>query len=108
MVIPLGAFSTTLAVVAVVASTLYYLKLDIAFGVTMAIAFFAMCALASEMTARLSALATLGWAAGIFIFGWLLCRRPRHFRLFIYYLYQYWRCVRLELGSENPLPSADG
>lgn len=72
LVIPLGAVSTTAAVIAVVASTLYYLKLDLAFGVTMALAFFAMCAIASEMTARLPDLAILGWAAGIFVFGWLL------------------------------------
>lgn len=72
IVIPLGPFNATVAVVAVVATTLYYLKLDLAFGTTMAISFFAMCAVSSEMTARLSDLATLGWAAGIFIFGWLL------------------------------------
>jgi hypothetical protein len=32
------------------------------------------------------------------IFGWLLCRRPRNFRLFVYYLYRYWICVRQALG----------
>lgn len=39
-----------------------------------------------------------------FIFGWLLCRRPRRFRLFIYYLYRYWRCVREVIGRpvSNP------
>ena len=39
-----------------------------------------------------------------FIFGWLLCRRPRHFRAFIYYLYRYWRCVREVIGRpvSNP------
>ena len=33
------------------------------------------------------------------IFGWLLCRRPRNFRLSAYYLYRYWLCVRQALGT---------
>jgi len=33
------------------------------------------------------------------IFGWLVCRGPRTFRGFGYYLYQYWRCVREALGQ---------
>lgn len=33
------------------------------------------------------------------IFGWLLCRRPRTFRLSAYYLYRYWLCVRQVLGT---------
>ena len=33
------------------------------------------------------------------IFGWLLCRRPRSFRLSAYYLYRYWLCVRQVLGT---------
>ena len=33
------------------------------------------------------------------IFGWLVCRRPRTFRTFVYYLYRYWVCVRRVLGS---------
>ncbi len=33
------------------------------------------------------------------IFGWLLCRRPRSFRLSAYYLYRYWLCVRRALGT---------
>ena len=32
------------------------------------------------------------------IFGWLVCRRPRSFRLSAYYLYRYWLCVRQVLG----------
>ncbi|HEX3437537.1 MAG TPA: hypothetical protein VHT24_12275 [Pseudacidobacterium sp.] len=38
------------------------------------------------------------------IFGWLVCRGPRTFRGFAYYLYQYWRCVRQALGEpvSNP------
>src|SRR5262245_61509351 len=33
------------------------------------------------------------------IFGWLICRRPRSFRLFAYYLYRYWICVRQAVGT---------
>ncbi len=33
------------------------------------------------------------------IFGWLVCRRPRTFRSFVYYLYKYWICVRQVLGT---------
>lgn len=33
------------------------------------------------------------------IFGWLICRRPRTFRLFVYYLYRYWLCVRQAIGA---------
>src|SRR5262245_21356411 len=31
-------------------------------------------------------------------FGWLLCRGPRTFRAWAYYLYRYWLCVRQALG----------
>ena len=39
------------------------------------------------------------------IFGWLLCRGPRTFRAFVYYLYHYWRCVRqvLDTPVHSPL-----
>ena len=37
------------------------------------------------------------------IFGWLVCRGPRTFRAFSYYLYRYWLCVRETLG--NPVSS---
>ncbi len=39
------------------------------------------------------------------IFGWLVCRAPRTFRAFNYYLYKYWICVRQVLGTpvSNPL-----
>jgi hypothetical protein len=42
------------------------------------------------------------------IFGWLVCRGPRTFRGFAYYIYQYWRCVRQALGQpvSNP-PTVD-
>ncbi|HKF57664.1 MAG TPA: hypothetical protein VKJ45_19560 [Blastocatellia bacterium] len=38
------------------------------------------------------------------IFGWLVCRRPRTFRAFVYYAYRYWLCVREAIGTpvSNP------
>src|SRR5215510_14966996 len=41
------------------------------------------------------------------IFGWLVCRGPRTFRAFVYYLYRYWRCVRASVDdpiSDPPTP----
>jgi hypothetical protein len=38
------------------------------------------------------------------IFGWLICRGPRTFRAFVYYLYQYWICVRRALGAPISTP----
>lgn len=37
-------------------------------------------------------------------FGWLVCRGPRTFRTWAYYLYRYWRCVRqvLDTPVSNP------
>ncbi len=38
------------------------------------------------------------------IFGWLVCRRPRNFRAFNYFLHRYWLCVRQAIGQpvSNP------
>src|SRR5271154_44865 len=33
------------------------------------------------------------------VFGWLVCRWPRTFRGYAYYLYEYWKCVRQVIGS---------
>src|SRR5450631_1514999 len=43
------------------------------------------------------------------IFGWLICRRPRNFRAFVYYLYRYWLCVRQVVGKpvSNPLTAEE-
>ncbi|HEV2201109.1 MAG TPA: hypothetical protein VGR73_14925 [Bryobacteraceae bacterium] len=38
------------------------------------------------------------------IFGWLVCRGPRNFRAFSYYLYEYWICVRQILGTPVSSP----
>ncbi len=42
------------------------------------------------------------------IFGWLVCRGPRTFKSWSYYLYQYWKCVRQALNAPigNP-PTAE-
>ena len=70
--IPVGAMAITLAAVVSIAACIYYFRLDWAFGLTMALVLFAMCAAASEMTARLATGAVLGWAAAIFVVGWAL------------------------------------
>jgi hypothetical protein len=38
------------------------------------------------------------------VFGWLVCRWPRTFRGYAYYLYEFWRCVREVIGNpvSNP------
>jgi len=70
--IPVGEVAITLAAAASVAAGAYYLKLDLAFGAAMAATLFAMCAAASEITARLSGGAVLALAAALFALGWAL------------------------------------
>lgn len=43
------------------------------------------------------------------VFGWLVCRGPRTFRSWAYYLNLYWRCVRqvLDTPVSNPLTAAE-
>jgi uncharacterized membrane protein YGL010W len=68
----LGSMQPTLAVVVAVAAILYYVAQDVVLGLTMAVILLLMCAGASEVTARFSTPAALGWAAGIFVAGWAL------------------------------------
>lgn len=70
--IPLGPVSATAAVAASVAACIYYFRLDLAFGVAMALALLLMCAGASEVAARTSTAGGLAWAAGLFAAGWAL------------------------------------
>lgn len=70
--IPLGPVAVTLAAVVSLAACLYYLRLDWAFGLTMAVVLFAMCAAASEIAPRWSVGGTLALAAAIFTAGWAL------------------------------------
>jgi uncharacterized membrane protein YGL010W len=67
-----GSVSLTAAAIAATATCLYYLRLDLGFGLAMAAVLFGMCAGASEITARLSIPATLGLAALLFAAGWAL------------------------------------
>lgn len=41
------------------------------------------------------------------IFGWLVCRGPRTFRAFVYYVYEYWRCIRESLGTPVSSPPTE-
>jgi uncharacterized membrane protein YGL010W len=70
--IPLGPVDVTLAAIVSLAMCIYYLRLDLTFGMTMAVVLFAMCAVASEITARLTLGPALGLAAVIFVAGWAL------------------------------------
>ena len=70
--VPAGSLVITLAAAVSVAASIYYLRLDLALGVAMALVLFAMCAGASEMTARLGVGASLGWALGLFVVGWAI------------------------------------
>lgn len=70
--VPLGPIALTLAAAVSVASSIYYLRLDIGLGIVMAVVLFLMCAGASEMTARLGVAAALGWALAIFVIGWII------------------------------------
>jgi uncharacterized membrane protein YGL010W len=67
-----GAVAVTVAAIVSVALCIYYFRLDWVFGTAMAVALFAMCAGASEITARLSTAAVLGLAAAVFVAGWAL------------------------------------
>jgi uncharacterized membrane protein YGL010W len=55
-----------------VASVAWYLWLDRALGIAMAIAYFVLCAAASEIVPRLGAGPTLVLAAALFAGGWAL------------------------------------
>ncbi len=70
--VSVGGFGLTGAAVASAAACLYYLRLDAGFAFAMAVTLFAMCAGASEITARLSVPAALGVAAAVFAVGWAL------------------------------------
>jgi uncharacterized membrane protein YGL010W len=69
---PVAGVGVTPAAVACIAALAYYVRLDAAFGAAMAVVFFAMCALASELTARLADGQALALAAALFAVGWAL------------------------------------
>ena len=68
--VPVAGVTVTAAAAVALAASAYYLRLDFGFGIAMAVVLFAMCAAASELTARMSTPAALGWAAVAFVWGW--------------------------------------
>jgi len=67
-----GPFAVTGAAAASAAMVAWYLWLDRALGVAMAIAFFVLCAAASEIEPRLGSGPTFVLAAALFAGGWAL------------------------------------
>jgi uncharacterized membrane protein YGL010W len=67
-----STFSITLAAILSIAASIYYFRMDLVFGVTMAVTLFVMCAASSEITSRMEGAAALGLAAAIFVAGWAL------------------------------------
>jgi uncharacterized membrane protein YGL010W len=67
-----STFSITLAALVSIAACIYYFRMDLIFGVTMAVTLFVMCALASELTHRIGGAGCLGLALGVFVAGWAL------------------------------------
>lgn len=70
--VSVAGVAVTAAAVGSIAAAAYYFRLDAAFGTAMAVTLFAMCALASEVSARLSPGAALSLAAVLFAGGWAL------------------------------------
>lgn len=70
--IPFAGIEVTLAAATSIAAAAYYLRLDPAFGIAMAVTLFAMCALASEVVARLPGGSVTALAAALFAVGWAL------------------------------------
>jgi uncharacterized membrane protein YGL010W len=76
---PVGPVAVTLAAVTSIGACAYYLRLDLGLGLAMAVALFAMCAGASEITARTGTGAALGIAAATFIAGWAIQFLGHHY-----------------------------
>lgn len=70
--VDVGAVAVTLAAVGCMAACVYYVRLDLGFGIAMAVILFAMCAAASEITARCAVAGSLALAALAFAAGWAL------------------------------------
>jgi len=68
----LGSIEVSVAAVVAIVACGYYLRQDVALGIAMAAVLFAMCAAASEITARASTAGVLGLAAAVFVAGWAL------------------------------------
>ena len=70
--IPAGPIVLTAAAITSIAASIYYLRLELTLGITMAAVLFLMCAGASEITHRFGTGASLGIAAAIFVVGWAI------------------------------------
>ena len=66
------ATGVTLGSALALAAAIYYLLLDRLLGITMGIVLFVLCALASEIAARMGTGPALGLAAALFVVGWAL------------------------------------
>jgi uncharacterized membrane protein YGL010W len=77
--IPVGPVAVTLAAVMSIAASAYYFRLDLGLGVAMAVALFAMCAGASEITHRAGSGPALGIAAATFVAGWAIQFLGHHY-----------------------------
>lgn len=66
-----GAFWLSPAALVALASTIFYLRLDLAFGVLMAV-LLALCLWAGALLAQQSTLVWLGAGLGLFIVGWAI------------------------------------
>jgi uncharacterized membrane protein YGL010W len=70
--IPVGSMEVTLAAILSIAACAYWLRLDVVFGVALAVALFGACAVASEALARLGTPGALLAALALFVAGWAL------------------------------------
>jgi len=70
--IPVGPLMVTGAAIVAIAMVAWYLWLDRALGVAMALAYFVLCAGASEIEPRLGEGVTFALAAALFVGGWAL------------------------------------
>lgn len=69
--ITVEGFEITIALVLIIASVVYYLRLDKVFGFIMLVIFAAVYPL-SLMIAKMSLGAWLGWSVGLFFVGWVI------------------------------------
>ncbi len=76
---PAGGIPVTLAAVASIGASAWYVRLDPAFGAVMAAVLFLMCALASEIAARVPVAAALAGATVLFAAGWALQLRGHRY-----------------------------
>ena len=70
--LPLAGIPLSAAAVLAIAACAYWVRLDLSFGIAMAVAMFLLYAIASEATARLGFGGALGLAALLFVIGWAL------------------------------------